>query len=225
MNTTGLKGQSEASCAHNGLSTTYPAGLCKALSSGIQDQILVEKCFQTQQLDVDVNDFVFQQTGRSLGTVSENIDEEIGPLPSCSCCHTSSVESTVCGASDTESVSDFEIDWEIDLLHGQADEVCLAGDIVNDDADANHAPLLHRTDPGGQGPHLPGDRVQKLDNLVQKIHEQLGHPHFQRFVRTLQFGALPEAIAVAKNLNCSTCARLKLSGPPKRTAMPPPQEF
>ena len=66
----------------------------------------------------------------------------------------------MCGVSDPESVSDSEIDWEIeDLLHGQADEFCLVGDIANDDADANHAPLLHRTDPGGQGPHLPGDRV------------------------------------------------------------------
>ena len=86
----------------------------------------------------------------------------------------------------------------------------LATYVANDDADANHAPMLHRTGPGGQGLHLPGDREQKPHNLIQKKDEQLGHPHSQRFVRILQLGgASPEAIAVAKNLNCSMCARLK----------------
>jgi hypothetical protein len=191
----------------------YPAGLCKALSSGIQDQILIEQCLVTKQTDVDPNDFVIQRLGRQLGASSEPEQDDIVCLPCCRCCHEvqDSGSEGECSDLDSDSLSDSETDRELDeLLHGQADEFCLVG----------------TTDPAGPGPHLPGDRVQSLHNLVQKVHEQLGHPHSQRFIRILQLGgASPEAIAVAKDLNCSTCARLKRPGPQKRTAMPPPQEF
>ena len=71
---------------------------------------------------------------------------------------------------------------------------------------------------------LPLQRRFRLQRLLQRAHEGLGHPHQDRFLRILRYAkASPEIIKEAKALSCSVCARHQAMKPARRAA--PPREI
>ncbi|CAE7570057.1 unnamed protein product, partial [Symbiodinium pilosum] len=71
---------------------------------------------------------------------------------------------------------------------------------------------------------LPGSRARTLQQLVQKAHEGLGHPHLEQFLRILKGAkATKEVIQAAKQLRCSVCQKFSQTRPPRRAA--PPREL
>ena len=71
---------------------------------------------------------------------------------------------------------------------------------------------------------LPLSRRFKLQRLLQRAHEGLGHPHPDRFLRILRYAkASPEIMKEAKELKCSVCERHKAMRPARRAA--PPREI
>ena len=91
--------------------------------------------------------------------------------------------------------------------------------IFNDAEDEQGQPA----EDAGTAP-LPGSRARTLQQLVQKAHEGLGHPHLERFLRILKGAkATKEVIQVAKQLRCSVCEKFSQTRPPRRAA--PPREL
>ena len=98
------------------------------------------------------------------------------------------------------------------------------GDI--DDLEAVTIEESAQDDPNRPKTHLPGSSIRKLENLVQRAHEQLGHPGVDKFVRILRLGgASDEAIRIARELEFSTCQRTKTPSAPWKSAMPPSADF
>ena len=68
---------------------------------------------------------------------------------------------------------------------------------------------------------LPREKPFSLEQLVKRAHAGLGHPNNEKLARILQQAkASPEAIQIAKNLQCSVCqAHRRVAAP--RAAAPP----
>ena len=78
---------------------------------------------------------------------------------------------------------------------------------------------------GPEPRHFPGMRPSRLETLVRRAHEGLGHPEINRFVRILRHSKAPEeAIEVARRIRCSVCEAYKLPAP-ARAAAPPREQY
>eukprot|EP00435_Cladocopium_sp_Y103_P035126 s1424_g9.t1 len=106
-----------------------------------------------------------------------------------------------------------------------------SGQDQRDDQDPQEGPILDDDlQPGQQagdpadGRELPARRAVRLQGLIKRAHEGLGHPHLERFLRILRYSnANKEVMDAARKFRCSACERNSRVRAAKRAA--PPREI
>ena len=183
----------------------YPKSMCKAIALSIQDQLRVEHTtLKVESVEK------FNQMGADA---SDADDDDIRCLPcSPSPAVVSNFECFTDDDTDTSSICSMLDDHQV-LAALQEEERNLPD---QDRMDAKSC----------QTRGLPGSFVSNVQDLVQRAHEQMGHPGSHKLVRVLKLAkASPQVLDIARHLKCSTCQRQQRLAPQRRSAMPPPPEF
>ena len=218
-------------CKSSTWAQKYPKFLCQTLAGGIQQQIHWDQGIQFEEAH-QVSEYVKNRTGRPLGAfplripkpITRHLSSDAKYVSPCLTCHPCADDGPEAEAD--ESDDEGCISQHHDRLIQAPASACpvAAGDA--DDLEAVTLEESAQDDPNRPKTHLPGGSVRKLENLVQRAHEQLGHPGIDKFVRILRLGgASDEAIQIARDLECSTCQRTKTPSTPRKSAMPPSADF